>query len=99
MNELEKKMAELNKRYAADLGGRVGLLEEFLATYAANGCEDSLERLYKGAHALAGSARTFGLPDVSVVAKELELSARDKKGAKILDDKLMELKKLITPVC
>ncbi|OEU68959.1 MAG: phosphotransferase [Desulfovibrio sp. S3730MH75] len=96
MNELEKKLAELNKRYAADLGGRVGSLEEFLAAYASKGCEDSLEKLYKGAHALAGSARTFGLPDVSVVAKELELAARDKKDAKYLYEKLMLLKNLIT---
>ncbi|MBI9111186.1 Hpt domain-containing protein [Maridesulfovibrio ferrireducens] len=96
MNELEKKLAELNERYAADLGERVMKIEGFLSEYASSGSEDALENLYKGAHALAGSARTFGLPDVSVVAKELELSARDSNDVKFLQTKLTKLKRIIS---
>lgn len=96
MNELEQKLAELNKRYGADLGERVEALEIFLSDYTSSGSEDALEKLYKGAHALAGSARTFGFPDVSVVAKKLELSARESNDAEILFARLSELKKLIS---
>jgi len=96
LNSLEKQLAELNKKYAAALGGRIAELEAFLTTYELTGSDDDLEKLYKGAHAVAGSARTFGLPDVTVKAKELELSARDKNETKILYKKLSALKKCIS---
>ena len=96
MNELEQKLAELNKRYGADLGDRVEALELFLSEYVSSDSKIALEKLYKGAHALAGSARTFGFSDVSVVAKKLELSAREFDDAEILFARLYELKKLIS---
>ena len=83
MATLDEKLAELNKRYAAALGGRVAELEGYLAAYENNGSQSDLEMLYKNAHAVAGSARTFGLPEVTDKAKELELAARDGNDIKI----------------
>ncbi|WP_319777623.1 Hpt domain-containing protein [Maridesulfovibrio sp.] len=96
MATLDEKLAELNKRYAAALGGRVVELEGYLAAYENNGSQSDLEMLYKNAHAVAGSARTFGLPEVTDKAKELELAARDGNDIKILYDKLSALKKCIS---
>ncbi|CCO23043.1 Hpt domain-containing protein [Maridesulfovibrio hydrothermalis] len=96
MGSLEEKLAELNKKYAAALGGRIAELETHLAAYESTGAAYDLEKLYKGAHAVAGSARTFGLPEVTVKAKELELAARDRKDIKILHRKISELKKCIS---
>ncbi|TIH14655.1 phosphotransferase [Marinifilum sp. JC120] len=96
MATLDEKLAELNKRYAAALGGRVAELEGYLLAYESGGFSADLEKLYKNAHAVAGSARTFGLPEVTVKAKELELSARDGNDTKILHEKLSALKKCIS---
>ncbi|NDV24128.1 Hpt domain-containing protein [Desulfovibrio sp. JC022] len=96
MATLDEKLAELNKRYAAALGGRVEELEGYLSAYERGGDDADLEKLYKNAHAVAGSARTFGLPKVTVKAKELELSARDGNDIKILQEKLSALKKCIS---
>lgn len=95
MATLDEKLAELNKRYAASLGGRVEELEGFLAAYENGGSDSDLEKLYKNAHAVAGSASTFGFPEVTVKAKELELAARDGNEIKILYEKLSALKKSV----
>ncbi len=96
MGGLEEKLAELNRRYASALGGRIAELEAYLAAYNETASVEDLEKLYKGAHAVAGSARTFGLPEVTVRAKDLELSARDQNETKILHEKLAALKKCIS---
>ncbi|WP_432738616.1 Hpt domain-containing protein [Maridesulfovibrio sp. FT414] len=96
MGGFEEKLAELNRKYAAALAGRVAELEGHLDTYSASGDGAALEFLYKGAHAVAGSARTFGLPEVTVKAKELELAARDGVETKKLYEKLSALKKCIS---
>lgn len=96
MGSLEEKLAELNRKYALALGDRVAELEKNLADYESSGSMVDLVKLYKGAHAVAGSARTFGLPEVTVKAKELELAARDGNETKILHDKLCALKKCIS---
>ncbi|NDV26232.1 Hpt domain-containing protein [Desulfovibrio sp. JC010] len=96
MATLDEKLAELNKRYADALGGRVEELEGFLSEYESTGSDSSLEKLYKNAHAVAGSARTFGLPEVTDRAKELELAARDGADTKILQKKLSALKLCIS---
>ncbi|ACS81852.1 Hpt domain-containing protein [Maridesulfovibrio salexigens] len=96
MATLDEKIAELNKRYAAALGGRVAELEGYLEGYESSGSFSDLEKLYKNAHAVAGSARTFGLPEVTVKAKELELAARDGADTEILHGKLSALKDCIS---
>ncbi|WP_421903944.1 Hpt domain-containing protein [Maridesulfovibrio sp.] len=96
MATLDEKLAELNKRYAAALSGRVIELEGFLSAYESTGSATDLEKLYKNAHAVAGSARTFGLPEVTVKAKELELAARDRADTEILQRKLSALKDCIS---
>lgn len=96
MEGLEKKLAELNRKYAAALGGRISELETYLDDYEKSGRSADLEKLYKGAHALAGSARTFGQAEVTVKAKELELAARDDAETKILHEKITALKSSIS---
>lgn len=96
MATLDEKIAELNKKYAAALGGRVAEIEAHLAAYESGGSPNDLEKLYKAAHAVAGSARTFGLPEVTLKAKELELAARDHAETKILHEKLSALKDCIS---
>ncbi|WP_415719173.1 Hpt domain-containing protein [Maridesulfovibrio sp.] len=96
MATLDEKLAELNKKYAAALGGRIIELEVFLSAYENTGSYSDLEKLYKSAHAVAGSARTFGLPEVTDRAKELELAARDGAGTEILHKNLSALKKCIS---
>lgn len=96
MNSFEKKLDELNKKYAAGLGKRIADLDAALTAYELSGSAAELEKFYKGAHAIAGSARTFGLSEVSVMAKDLELSARDRNDIKILHEKLSALKNTIS---
>jgi len=96
MATLDEKLAELNRKYAAALGGRIDELAGYLQAYESNGSHSDLEKLYKNAHAVAGSARTFGLPEVTDRAKELELAARDGAGTEILHKKLSALKKCIS---
>ncbi|MFW5500576.1 MULTISPECIES: Hpt domain-containing protein [unclassified Maridesulfovibrio] len=96
MATLDEKIAELNKRYAVALSGRVAELEGYLKGYENSGSFSDLEKLYKNAHAVAGSARTFGLPEVTVKAKELELAARDGVETEILQKKLSALKDCIS---
>lgn len=96
MATLDEKLAELNRKYAAALGGRIEELAGYLQAYEKNGSHSDLEKLYKNAHAVAGSARTFGLPEVTVKAKELELAARDGADIEILEKKLSALKMCIS---
>jgi HPt (histidine-containing phosphotransfer) domain-containing protein len=96
MGTLEDKIAELNKKYAVALGGRIEELYGYLAAYEKKGSARDLEKFYKSVHAVAGSARTFGLPEVSVKAKDLELAARDGEDIKILHEKLYLLKKCVS---
>ncbi|WP_027720617.1 Hpt domain-containing protein [Maridesulfovibrio zosterae] len=96
MKSFEKQLIELNKKYAAALGDRLAELEAYLSAYELSGSDVELVKLYKGAHAIAGSARTFGLPEVTVNAKKLELAARDESEIKILQKNLAALKKCIS---
>ena len=96
MATLDEKLAELNSKYAAALDGRIKELAGYLQAYESQGSHSDLEKLYKNAHAVAGSARTFGLPEVTVRAKDLELAARDGADIEILYKKLSALKKTIS---
>ena len=96
MATLDEKIAELNRKYAAALGGRVAEIEAHLAEYTSGGSPNDLKKLYKAAHAVAGSARTFGLPEVTLKAKELELAARNHADTKKLYKKLSALKDCVS---
>ncbi|WP_320171572.1 Hpt domain-containing protein [Maridesulfovibrio sp.] len=96
MAGLEDKIAEIARRYAAALEGRVVEIEGCLGVYEVSGTEADLEAFYTKAHAIAGSARTFGLPEVTAKAKDLELAARGGAEIKILHEKLTALKKCIS---
>jgi HPt (histidine-containing phosphotransfer) domain-containing protein len=98
MPSLKDKLDALNKKYAANAGSRVAEIEACLNAYIAGSSDTDLEALYRKAHALAGTAKTFGLPEMSVTAKKLELEARTVENAHGVEKLLPlmdELKKLI----
>lgn len=98
MESLKEKLDALNRKYAANVGSRVAEIESCFKLYIESSSDADLESIYFKAHALAGTAKTFGLPEMSVAAKKLELTARALKNAqeaKILLPLLEEMNKLI----
>lgn len=98
MESLQEKLDALNRKYAADAGRRVAEIESCFDAYRKSFSADDLEALYIKAHALAGTAKTFGLPEVSVAAKKLELEAKaleNSQEAEKLVPLMEQLKKMI----
>jgi HPt (histidine-containing phosphotransfer) domain-containing protein len=68
------KLAFLRERFTAALPDRIEALQVALRQAAAGSPIDDLERLL---HRLAGSAGSYGLPAISVIAAEGERQCRD----------------------
>ena len=79
---LEKRMAELSRRFAGDVPVRLGEIERWVTAYYDDGETDSLESAILHSHKLAGSAGSFGHYALANCARELELSlCRVRDGA------------------
>ena len=79
---LEEKLAALSRDYLRNLSGRLDDLNEHWQCLIQARRQDALRDAMIVAHSIAGSAQTFGFPDVSVAARELELAFRaiDEQG-------------------
>lgn len=98
MESLKEKLDALNRKYASSVGSRVAEIEASIEAYIKSSSSTELELVYRKAHALAGTAKTFGLPDMSVTAKNLELAAKKMESVQEVDKilpLLNELKKMI----
>ncbi|WP_369601536.1 Hpt domain-containing protein [Hahella sp. SMD15-11] len=73
---LEEKLAALSRDYLRNLSGRLDDLNEHWQCLTQARRQDALRDAMIVAHSIAGSAQTFGFPDVSVAARELELAFR-----------------------
>lgn len=70
--ELSEALARLNKKFSESLPKRILALENDLAESRRTGyAAESLGKLYRTAHSLAGAAGTFGRPQLSAVAQVL----------------------------
>lgn len=73
MNEaLERELEALRAEYRASLAPRLARLEALLEDTAGAGCAARFSELRREVHKIAGSAKTFGLPQVSEAAFALE---------------------------
>ena len=73
-DELERVIAKLRVDYACQLPGTVAQMEDlWRRLVAAEIPLSKLAELARMAHSITGSGTTFGLPDASRAARELEL--------------------------
>jgi HPt (histidine-containing phosphotransfer) domain-containing protein len=73
-DELKRKLAKLQADYAAQLPATVAQMEElWRCLVAAETAPLRLADLARMAHSIAGSGTTFGVPNASRAARELEL--------------------------
>jgi HPt (histidine-containing phosphotransfer) domain-containing protein len=72
-DELGRAIAKMSADYAAQLPGTVAQMEELWRRIAAAELPlFRLSELVRTAHSISGSGATFGLPDASAAAGELE---------------------------
>ena len=72
---LEDLLADLREEYARKLPEKLARLELLWHGFA-NSNDAEREDLLRAVHSIAGSAATFGLPELGAVALELELALR-----------------------
>ena len=73
-DELKRTIAKLHADYAGQLPGTVAQMEQlWQRLVAAKTPSSQLADLARMAHSIAGSGATFGLPQASRAARELEL--------------------------
>lgn len=73
-DELKDALAKLRADYAAQLPGTVAQMEQLWQGLAAAEIPPAkLTELARMAHSMAGSGATFGFPNVSRTARELEM--------------------------
>lgn len=73
LNDSSHKFAQLRAAYVAQLRGKIDELAAAIeAIEQAPEASEMLTLLYQGAHRLAGSGSTYGLPEVSQAARQLE---------------------------
>jgi len=72
---LDDRMAALMKSFADDLPARIKALVDFYSLAAVGGDNqlEALQSLQDVAHKLAGSAGTFGFPEVSDAVRSMEM--------------------------
>lgn len=72
---LEELLADMRNEYASKLPEKLARVELLWHEFA-NSDDAKREDLLRAVHSIAGSAATFGLPELSTVALELELVLR-----------------------
>ncbi|RMF17930.1 MAG: hypothetical protein D6758_05385 [Gammaproteobacteria bacterium] len=77
MSSLEEKLAQLSQNYLDNLSGRMADLDSHWRCLTEAHRSDALRDAMIVVHSLAGSARTFGFPEVSETARALELALRE----------------------
>ena len=71
--DIEAELEALRAEYRADLRPRLEGLETLRRALAAGEPPATgMRELYRGLHSIAGSAKTFGLPEVSEAARAAE---------------------------
>lgn len=76
-DEFKRQMAALMADYRASLPPRLDTIDALWGTLLASGEAgpeaDPMQALLRELHTIAGSARTFGLPELSAAARKAEL--------------------------
>lgn len=73
-NEMQKRLAEIAKSFVAQLTQRYSQISLNLEAYQQDADSRALAEACRFAHSLAGSAAIFGVPEVSVRAKAVEIA-------------------------
>src|ERR1700722_10304594 len=71
--DAQDRLAALRQGYAEGLPAKVKQVENAWAALRANWTPHSLDSLYRQAHAMSGSGATFGFPELSHAAHDLEV--------------------------
>jgi HPt (histidine-containing phosphotransfer) domain-containing protein len=72
-DDLRRELAALSAEYRASLPQRLEAIDRaWLAAQRGEGCADALHTLLRALHSIAGSAPTFGFPDLGRSAAEAE---------------------------
>lgn len=99
--DIAEKLAALKLAYVGQLGERIGLLESACAEMSSDSDQDqnekALEDLMFNAHKLAGTAGTFGFPELGDKGAEIEIICEEVIAAKanLPQEKIAQLKQLI----
>ena len=74
-DDFEEKFAALKREYIAGLPEKLVELEHAFTT--SNADAGSKRGFVRSAHSLAGTGSTFGFPDLTRLAREIELAAKE----------------------
>jgi len=74
----DKAFESLKKSFAADLEGKVKTLQLTIADSNFGGKKCDWETIFRIAHQIRGTARSFGFSEISMAAGELEQSVAKK---------------------
>lgn len=74
--ELAEKLAALSVQFAGRLDGVLAELESRLHDFSSDSQPTVLRDMHARLHKLAGSGATFGFPELSLLARELEATAK-----------------------
>ena len=78
--DIEQQLAELRISYTADLGRRLAELHSLWASLAVQWQKPAEESLHHMVHSIAGSAETFGYPELTRLARALLVPVRAIEG-------------------
>ena len=96
--EVEDKLNQLTEKYVQQLPEKIGLIRDLWKQVSDNGrvLKDKTSEIKHISHGLAGSGTTFGLPELSVRARTLELVMDTlKDDREISDEENLQINKLI----
>jgi len=93
------EMKALRESYAAELPVKFSSIDDAWEAFdCGKGDPEQLESMYRMVHDLAGSGSTFGLKDLSIVARNLEMLIKDliDNGHSLSQEHLKNIKSLMT---
>ena len=78
--DIQQRLQQLRAQYAAKLPDRIASLEQqWLALNLADTASKQYETLVREFHSLAGSGSSYGFPQVSTLAREIETALQEVK--------------------
>jgi CheY-like chemotaxis protein len=88
----QAQLAAMSRQFAEQLPGRLAEMQALLAKLQQEVDPERLETLHRMAHSLAGSAGSFGLPEVGKAARQLETCLKPvAHGEQALPDRHLDI--------
>lgn len=100
--DISKQLQALQQSYASELPGKIDEIERHWQSLLSTGWnEDTVAEIHRKSHSLAGSGTSFGFPDVSHSARQLEIELKkilefgalpDDDQQKIIEQRIAQLR-------